>query len=205
MLELWRVKELPFLIQIFNHFRVGLLHKQTGVGRLLRHAALAVHELYKGQIVFAAHLRVVLTESRGNMHDTGTVRHCDIVVTSYIVRFLFLSGRLLARAGKEGFILLVFQIRAHIGFQHFISRRVVRSQLAEYRIQKRLCHIVGIAVRRLHLHIGFHGIHAERHVRGQSPRRCRPCQKVSVLAHHLKPGDGRAFLHRLVALGHLVG
>ena len=117
---------------------------------------------------------------------------------------LALLRRSLSRAGKKRFVLLIFQIRSHVSFQYLVGRLFFLSQLAKHRIQKRLRHIVGITVGRFYLHVSFRRVHAQRHVRGQRPGRSRPCQEVSLLAHHLKTNDCGTFLDRLIPLRHFM-
>ena len=205
MLKLGRIKKLALFIQILDDLRIRFLHKKARIGSFGCHITFAVHELYERQIVLAAHLCIVLTEGRSDVYDTGTIRHCDITVTSYIVGFLFLFLRLSPGTGKERFVSLVLQIGTHVGLQNLIGGLSFLRQLPEHIIQKRLRHIIGIAVRRLHFHIGFHGIDTERHIGGQCPGRGRPCQEISILVHHLKPYNCGTLLHRLIALRHLVG
>ena len=40
---------------------------------VLCHVALCVHQLYEGQVIFTAHIGVVLTESRSDVYDSSTV------------------------------------------------------------------------------------------------------------------------------------
>ena len=205
MFKLGRIKKLALFIQILDDLRIRLLHKKARIGSFRRHVAFAIHELHERQIISATHLRIVLTEGRRNVYDTGTVCHCDIAVTSYIVGFLFLLLRFRPGAGKERFVSLVLQIGTHISFQNLISGLSFLGKLPEHIVQKRLSHIVGIAVRRFHLHIGFHRIDAERHIGGQRPGRGRPCQEIGILIHHFEPDNSGTLLHRLVALRYLMG
>ena len=100
MLKLRRIKKFSFFIKINQNILVCILHKLAGIRRLFRHISLAVYELYKRQIILSPHLSVILTKSRRNMNDTGTVCHCDIVVTCYIMPFLMLLCRRFSRTGK---------------------------------------------------------------------------------------------------------
>ena len=141
------------------------------------------------------------------MNHTGTVCQCNIIVTGHIKSFFMLFFTGFHRTVKQRFVFLIFQILTHIGFQHFISRnfRVFLVQITQNRIQQRLCHIVGKSVGGLCLNIGFFGVHTKSHVGRQCPGCGCPCQDISILALYLEAGDSGAFLHILVALGHLMG
>ena len=140
------------------------------------------------------------------MNHTGTVRQGNIVVTGYIKCFFMLFFTGFHRTVKQRHIFLVFQVLAHISFQHFIGRRlrVFLVQIAQHGIQKRLRHIIGIAISGFYLGIGFPGVHAQRHVGRQCPGCGGPCQDIGILILYLKTCDCRTFLHILVALSHLM-
>ena len=197
-------EQLSLLVQVFYDLRIRILHKFPPIGRLLRHISPAIHKLYQGQSVLPPHIGIILTEGRRNMHDTGAVRHCDIVVTSHIMGFPALAGRFLSRAGKQRLIFPVFQIPAGISLQNFISVLPLPGQGTQHGIQQGLCHIISIAVRSLYFYISLLRIHAQRHIGGQCPGCGRPGQEIGVLTHTFESGHGGTLLHRLVALGHLV-
>ena len=100
MFKFRRGEKLSFLLQIYQNILVRILDKLSGIGRFPCHKPLAVHKLYKGQFIFTPHICIVLTKCRRNMHNTGTVRHCDIVVTCDIETFFMLLLGRLARTGK---------------------------------------------------------------------------------------------------------
>ncbi len=189
VLEFGCVEQQFSRIQIFQHLRVRLLHEQARKWRVLRHVSFAVHQLYKRKIVFAAHVGVVLTESRGDVHDAGTVGQGDVGIAGNIISFFALLLRHFCRAVKERFVLLVLQVLSGIALQHLVSGRILRAQFPQHRVKQRLRHIVDASVRRLYFHIGFHRIDAERHVGRQRPGGGGPCQDIGVLvlyfeAHH---------------------
>ena len=193
--------------QFLQDDRIRFLTEGPRPGGFLRHFPLGIHQLDKRQIILASHVGVVLTESRGDMDHAGTVGQGYIAVTGYIkcLFMLFFTG--FHRTVKQRFIFLIFQILTHIGFQHLIggNLRIFLVQIAQDRIQQRLRHIIGISVRRFYFHILFFGVYAKSHVGGQGPGGGGPCQDISILSFYLKTGDRRAFLHVLVALGHLMG
>ena len=73
MLEFRRGEQFSLFVQVFDDIRVRILDEFPGIGRLRRHVAFAVHELHQRQAVLSAHIGVILTEGRGDMHDAGTV------------------------------------------------------------------------------------------------------------------------------------
>ena len=141
------------------------------------------------------------------MNHASTVSQRDIVVARHIEGLLMLPLAGINRAVKERLIFLIFQVFSLIPLQHLVSgrSRFLVSQAPQHGIQKGFRHIIGKAVRSLHLHIGFIRVHTQSHIRRQCPGRCGPCQDISILPFYLKTGDGRAFLHILIALRHLMG
>ena len=207
VLELGRGKQQVLLRQSLQHLRIRILDEHTRPGRFLCHVALGIHKLHEGQIIFAAHVRVVLTEGGSDVNHARTIGQRNIGITGYIKRFFMLSFTGFHRAVKQRHILLVFQILALVLFQHLIGRRsrFLICQFSQHRIQQSLRHIIGKAVRRLHLRVGLVRIHAQRHIGRKRPGRGSPCQDISILILHLKAGDGGTFLHILIALRHLMG
>ncbi len=205
MLKLRGVEKFALGVQILYDLRIRLFHKDTAIGGLGCQFPLAVHELYKGQIVLAAHIGIVLTESGSNVYDTGAVRHSDIVVTGHEKSLLALFFRRLSSAGKQRLIFFMLQFSAHISLQQFVGRTIFGGQFSQYRIQQGLRHIIGMAVRRLHPAVSLLRVHAQGHIGGQRPGRGGPCQEISVLPGYLKANHGGAFFHQLIALGHFLG
>ena len=139
------------------------------------------------------------------MDNSRTVRHGNIAVAGHIMAFLFLFYGSFSGAGKQRLVFLIFQIFSRVSFKNLIGRLAFLTQLSEHGVKKRLCHVISASVRRFYLRVGFFRVHAQRHVRGQRPRRGCPCQEKSVLAHHFEANHRRAFLYRLIALRHLMG
>ena len=138
------------------------------------------------------------------MDDTGTVRHGNVAVAGYEMSFLVLLLCCLPCTGKKRLILFILQLLSLIGLQDLISRCFFRLKPSKHGIQKRLCQIIGITVCRLHLAIGLIRVHAQRHIGRKCPRGCGPCQKISIFSLHLETHYCRAFLDRLISLGHLM-
>ena len=116
MLELRSCKQLALCIQVFQNNRIGILYKHSCICSLFGHLTLAVYKLYKRKVVFASNLRVVFTECRCDVYDTGTVGHGNVSVTGYIMCLLILLLCTLCSACKERFVFLVLEFLTLIGF-----------------------------------------------------------------------------------------
>ena len=204
MLKPGRGEQFPLFVQIPDDLRIRILDEFSPVRSLLRHIPLAVHKLHQGKPVLSAHIGVVLTEGRGNVHDAGTVGHCDIVVTCDIMGLFALADSFLSGTGEQRLVLFMLQIRALVSLKHFISGLSLFRQAAQNRVQQGLGHIIGIAVRGFHLHIGLLRVHTQGHIGGQGPGSGGPGQEISLLTHTFESCHRGAFLHRLVALGYLM-
>ena len=124
VLKFRRVEQLAARVQIGQHQRVGLFDKHARKRCVRRQITGAVHQLHKRQVVPPPYLGVVLTKGGCNMHDTGTVRHGDVIGTSDKKAFfvLFVSDHF--RTIKQRLVFFVFQFSAGISFQHLIGRRI---------------------------------------------------------------------------------
>ena len=207
MLKFRRVKQLSFMIQVFQNHRVRILYKQAAVGRLLCHIAFSVHELYKRHIILPAYLGVILTKCGRNVYDTCTIRHCDITVTCYIVCLFALLRHRFTGAGKQRLIGFIFQIFTAVRFQDFIGAGSLPSirQFSQCPIQQCLCHVIGITVCGLYLCIRFIRVNAEPQVGRQCPGCGGPCKEICIFSHSLKPHHCGTFFYSPIPLRHLVG
>ena len=192
--ELGRREQQAAAFQILQHFLVGVLAEHAGPLGFLGHFALGVHQLDKGQTVFPAHVGVVLTKGGSNVNHAGTVGQSDVLVTGDIPA-LFLGFHIM----EQGFVLFIFQIFTHIGFQNGVGA------FAQYGIAQGMSQIVYLAVLvHLDLDIFFVGVHAQGHVGGQGPGGGGPCQNGGILALHPETGDGGALFYVFIALGHFM-
>ena len=138
------------------------------------------------------------------MNDACTVCHGNIGVAGDIMTlFVLLFANRLYTIEKR-LIFFIFKLAALIFFYYFISRSIFRRKLAQNLIKQSLCYIVGIAVCRLYLAVGFVGVYAERNVRGKRPRSGCPCKEIGVLAHNLEADYRTAFFNAFIALSHFV-
>ena len=205
MLELRRVVEFAFLVEVHEDFRVGVLDEHAGVGSLGFQFTLLVDHLDEGKVIVAADASVVFTESGGDVDDTGTVIHGDVGVAGDEEALLALFvGEGLLEVIKR-LVLFVFEVLAHVGLEDFVSGFAVFGESAEHGVCKGLGDVVSVTVRRLDLDVGVGRAHAERNVGGQGPGRRGPCEEVCVFIFDLEADDGGTFLDVLVALRHFVG
>ena len=73
MLELRRVEKLALCLQILQYLRIRFFHKDTGIRRLLGQFTFSVYKLHERQVIFSADIRIILTECRSDVNDSGTV------------------------------------------------------------------------------------------------------------------------------------
>ena len=110
MLKLRSIKQQSFCFQIFQYFRIRALYIRIFLhfrfGRfcshsckwsLLSHTSFLVYEFHQRKVVFTSHTGIILTKSRRDMNDTGTIRHSYIIITDHIVCFLVLFFCFLCR------------------------------------------------------------------------------------------------------------
>ena len=182
------------LLQIVQHQLVRVLDEHArplGVGG---HAALRVHEVHEGDVVFPADAVIVLTKGGSDMHDAGAVGHGDVIVADHA------PGGLVQLAHGEveqGLVFHALQVDAG----HF--RVILHFLAAENGGDQRLAHDVMLALHR-DAAVGVMRIDAQGQVAGQRPGRGGPCQQVSVLALDLEQHERGGLLHVLVALRHFV-
>ena len=205
VLELGCGEELALLLKILNDHRISFLNKETCIGCFPRHLALAVNELNEGKTVSSTNLVIVLTECGGDMNDTCTVGHSNVVVCGDVMSLLALLFSTLSGAIPKSLVASTLKVKA----LHFFKDLVCGSTLlalnaAEDRVKKCLCHIVNVAVSRLYLTVGVGGVNAKRNVRGECPGCGCPCKEVSILVYTLKAYNGRSLFNRLIALCNLV-
>ena len=187
-------EEKSALVEVNEHVSVRVLAELARPRGALIHAAGGVDELNERKIVVLADVCVVLTECRRDMDDTGAVRQSNIAVAGDVPA-LFAVIRLCAL--EQRLILSVFKLLALKGSESLDS-------LGEELLDEGLRHIVYGAVLNLDFNIVLCGVDAERDVRGQSPRSCRPCEEICVLALSLELDYRRALLDILIALSDLL-
>ena len=201
MLKFRRGEKLALRLQVFEDHRVRLLDEPARVRSLLRHIALAVHELDEGQVIGASDAAVILTESRCDMYDAGTVGHGDIVIDRDEVRGLVLLFGSLARALEQRLVRAPLQVCSAVSLKDFVGGIIPLRQRAEHLVSQRLRQDIGIAVRRLHLDVGLVRVDAQRGVAGQGPRSRGPRKVPDILlVQRLEADDRGALFYQLVAL-----
>ena len=211
VLHLRRREQQAALFQIFQHggvralfsalhLRFRRLAAHPGERRFRLHAAVLVHHLHEGRVVFPSDPCVVFAERRRRMNDARAVFHRDVAVALHEKRFFMLFFGRFGSAGVQRLIFAVFELFSGHFRKNFVGRGVVFLQRAENGIEQCLRHVIHVSVRRLHLRVRLFRIHAETDVRRQGPGRRRPCEEVGVLALDLEADDRRALFQRLIAL-----
>ena len=204
MLELRRFKKLALSVEVFKNYGIGVLYEHTRVRSFGGKIALAVYELYERQVVLLADLRVVLTESGGDVNYTCTVGHGNVIIAGNVKAFLMLLFGAHARALVKRLVFFIFEVGALVSFENFVSGLALFGKLAENAVEQSLSHDIGIAVGSLYAAVSFVGVYTESHVGRKSPRGGRPSEEVSVLALYLKSYDSRALFNGLIALRNFV-
>ena len=201
VLEHRRGDQLAFAFQLLQDDGIGLLDEGALPGGLLAHLALGRDQLEHGDVVVAAHARVILTEGGGDVHDAGTVGHGDVAVGDDLPGVARV-GHVAQCSHLEVEQRLIFDAHQRTAGEGGLVGNL--NALAQNLLDQRVAHDDGAALV-VELRVGLVGVDAQRHVAGQGPGGGGPCVNVGVLlildleAHH-----GGAFLHQLVALGDLV-
>ena len=186
-------EEKASLVQIFQNHRICFLAENAGPGSFRSHLTFGVYQLQKRQVIFLTNLGVVLTESRCDMNDTGTIAHSYIGIADNVVRFFLQLFEVIERL-----IFFVFQIFSFVGLQNLVGT------FAQNLVSQSLCQVVNGSVFHFYLHIGLIRVYAESHVGGKGPRCRGPGQDISVLAHHFEFCNGGTFFDIFITLSHLM-
>ena len=179
--------------QIGDDHGIGLFHEHARPGGFPGHAALGVHQLHEGQVVFAAHARIVLAKGGRDVHDARAVRQRDIIASDHAPGGLFRLDKAIQRL-----ILHAGQLAALHGGEDFHS-------LAHHAFQQRAGHDALAAILRAETAIFKIRAHAQGHVAGQRPGRSGPGIEIGVLlAPDPEAHEHGIFRNFLIALRHLV-
>ena len=205
MLELRRVEQFAFLLEVLQDRQVGVLDEEAGVRGLFLHVTGFVDHLDEGQVVVSAHASVVFTEGGRDVDDPGTVGHGDIRVAGdeEALLALFVGNALLE--GVQRLILFVFEVGALVALQDLIGGFAVFRELSENGVAEFGGDVVRVSVGRLDLDVLVGRAHAERDVGGQGPGRRGPGEEIGVLIFDLETDDGGTLFDVFVALRHFVG
>ena len=98
------------------------------------------------------------------MNYACTVGHCNIGVAGNIMTLFILLFANGLYAIEKRLIFFIFKLAALVFLNNFISGLIFGRKLAQHLIKQCLCHIVGIAVCRFYLAVGFFGVYAKRHI-----------------------------------------
>ena len=188
-------KELAAGLEVLDDEGIGVFYEHAGPGgHRVDKAALGVDQLHKGQVVLAAHARVVLAEGRRGVDDARAVGEGDVVVRHNVPAAL--AG--LAGKGIERLVLRADELGALDGPQHL-------RPLAHDLLAQGLGQDVGLAVL-FGVDVVLVLVYDQRDVGGQGPGRGGPGQKEGVLLTADTELDVDARLgYVLIALGDLVG
>ena len=203
--KLRRVEKQSSAVQILQHFRICFLYKQSCKRRGLRHVSFFIYKLYERKTVFSSYIRIIFTECRRNVNNTGTVCQCNICVAGHIKRFLVLLRSRICRALIKRLIFLALKIGSLVCLKDLICRLSFFTQLSKHGIKKRACHIVNISVCCLYLCVIFIRIYTESQVGRQRPRCGGPCQDIGVFVFYLKSHNRGTLFYIFVALSYFLG
>ena len=229
MLCLRRIEKDSALCQILQY--LGIAGNRTGfdflLGRFAAHSrkfagfgfhlSCTVHHLYERSIVFTSDSRIVFTERGSDMYDTGTVGHGYVFITVYEEGFLMLLLGFCGCTFVKRFVFLIFKVGTFVSFKNFICLAVSHrcifciaflilcgKECADYGIQKRYCHIVGLAVNGFYFCILIVRVYAKTDVRRQCPGGCGPCKEVCIFIFYFETNDCGTILNGLIALCHFL-
>ena len=201
MRELRCLEQLAMRLEVFENHRVGFLDEDTAPLRLIRKLALAVDEVDESDVVFLADAIIVFTKGRSHMDDARAVFRRDIAIADHDKGLFIRLFRY--RCIRERIERLIFTILEFLALAAGHDLALALDPLEDF-VHERLSENVVLATHR-DLDVVHIRIHAEREVRGQRPRRRRPCKIVSiVLILGLERDHGGALRHILIALRHLM-
>ncbi len=106
-----------------RYHRICFLAENAGPGSFRSHLTFGVYQLQKRQVIFLTNLGVVLTESRCDMNDAGTIAHGYIGIADNVVRF-FLQ---LCCTVIERLVFFVLQIFSFVGLQNLVGPHSPRT------------------------------------------------------------------------------
>ena len=168
--------------------------REIGDGRL--EAAALVHHVDDGQTVLLSDAVVVLAEGGRDVYDARAVRQRDVPVAHDVVRLFAVAA---LRIREERLVFGVFVVLALFDGQRFIR------PLFKQRGNERLRQNVVRAVLRLDFDVVLGGVHTQRHVGRERPRRGRPREEIAVFqALALETDKDGGLLDILVPLRDLV-
>ena len=159
------------LFKIAHYGRIGFLAEHAGeFSAAVYKLTVRSYHLHERQIVFPAHLAVVLTERGRYVNYSGTVCKRYVIVAGYIV--CLLSALEFVEVEKR-LILGVLVLRALLN-----AYRIVRSEMFVYeRSRKNIMLSVT-----LDLTVILVRVHTKRNIGRKRPRRCGPCEYISIIS-----------------------
>ena len=204
MLEFRCVKKFALFVKVCEDHRVRFLNKYTGVWCFFGHVTLSVYELYKRKIIITANTAVILTKCRCDMNDTSTIAHGNVAVAGYEVSFFVLFCCCLSCTCKKRLVFFTLEVCSFVFLKNLICRLVILCKLAENFVQKRLCHVVCVAVCSFYLAVDLIRVYTKCNVGWKCPRCCCPCQEVCILTDNLETNDCGTLFNSFVSLGNFL-
>ena len=198
--ELRCLEQQSLLLEVCEDQRVSLLDEEARPIRLGRELALAVDEIDKSDAVLLADAVIVFAICRSHVDNARAVFRRDVVIAGHdecLLAALVLD--LLDSVRIERLILTVLEILALIALEDLALAFDTLEDLVDECLSEDV-----LLIADLYLDVVDRGVHAERHVRRQRPRRRRPGEERVVAVLGLELDHSRALRDILVALCHLV-
>ena len=95
------------------------------------------------------------------MNNAGAVCKSYVIIADDIKSFLALLFADVDGAVEKRLVFFIFKVFSRERFEDFVCGLTVLCELAENRIEKVFCHVIGVAVRSLDLCIRIFRVHAE--------------------------------------------
>ncbi len=181
VLKIFTEKQQATLIKILNELRVSLLDKNTGEFTSFRcKLAFQIYQLDMRQIIFAPETGIIFTKGWRDMHNSSSVIEVYIRICNNIKGALLVLDQLIGVVKKRSIAFI----------QQFTSGHGTDNSgvFTENFFNQSSCQVIaagsGImlgAACDFNQSIFFVFVHAECHVRRQSPGRRRPDSKVGII------------------------
>ena len=194
VLKRQRGKEFAALLQRFQDRLVRVLYEHAVPRRAAAQMPGGVDKLQKRKVPNLTDAVVVLAECRRNVDDAGPVGQRDVIVRHHPITLL--------AAEVHGKV----EQRLILGADKRFAREAIDdlSVLAQHGSNQRFRKDIRFAVFD-GFHIHFMCVDAQRDVRGQRPRRGRPCKdRRAASVREIEARDARNFLDVVIALRNLV-
>ena len=119
-----------------GHLLLGRLAAHAGERRLLGHHTLLIDELDEREAILTADTGIILTESRGDMNDSGTIVCRYVAVRDHEVCTLMLLRSRFRCTCIEWLVVDTDEVGTLIGLEDLVGRHAVLCKRTEYLIQQ---------------------------------------------------------------------